>query len=59
MFMVIALLPNLFIWSDRLISKGINRTSLTRKLLNRKGSKVAKVELREEPENENVAQNFN
>ncbi|MEA4925664.1 MAG: MMPL family transporter [Syntrophomonadaceae bacterium] len=59
MFMVIALLPNLFIWSDRLIIKGINRASLTRKLLKRKGSKVTEVELKEEPENENVAQNFN
>jgi Predicted exporters of the RND superfamily len=59
MFMVIALLPNLFIWSDRLIIKGINRTSLTRKLINRRRSKLAEAELREEQEDETVAQNIN
>lgn len=59
MFMVIALLPNLFIWSDRLIIKGLNRTSLTRKLLNRRHSKFAEAELREEQEDEKVVQSFN
>jgi len=59
MFMVIALLPNLFVWADRLIIVRNSRLlSLSmRKIFDRKGGELPDVEMGEETEDESVAHN--
>jgi predicted RND superfamily exporter protein len=58
MFMVIALLPNLFIWADKLIifNRGQLLPASIGKIFNRTG-KCPNVEVGEEQENESISQN--